>query len=124
MSPRFVNTYRPSRCSPVCSIIAMLLLLAAGLGLPAMPMYGKPCVLTSVQPSSVRLSNLAMTVLQDGLPGSEPAAGTGAGLGSSDGRATVDVRSPSSLHQPAGGPSLSQQAPGKALKGSVGSLCQ
>ena len=63
-----------------------------------------------------------MLVLQDGLPGSELPAGNGAGVGSSDGRATVDVRSPSSLHQPEGGPSLSGQASGKALQGLMGSL--
>ena len=65
-----------------------------------------------------------MTVLQDGLPGSEPAAGNGAGVGFRDGRATVDVRSPSSLHQPEGGPSMSEQASGTALQGSLGSFTQ
>ena len=67
---------------------------------------------------------LCCDVLQDGLPGFEPSAGNGAGVGSNDGRATVDVRRPSSLHQPEGGPSMSGQASGKALQGSVGSLYQ
>ena len=66
--------------------------------------------------------NHAAIELQDGLPGSELPAAVGAGVGSSDGRVTVDVRSPSSLHQPEGGPSMSGQASGEALQGSGGSL--